>query len=190
MNTNSIFSSAVLAAGIVATGFALPASAADKMDGDARTGSATVKLQFVHAVQSTGAADPKHDAACKKQLSGVNSKYIGMKVKTDYSINTKTLMMSAKSMFPSPHSTQPLELTVNLNALGIAKTYAFGTFKPAELPEAYAVLFSISEKFTDPKSTFVVYGPKGQEYNCVISSAKATFKTAESSKFGIDKDAK
>lgn len=189
MNTNSILSSAVLATGVIAAGFALPAAAADQAGGDAHTGSATVKLQYVHAVRLNGSPDPKHDTACKKQLSDVNSKFAGMPVKTQYSVDPKTLTMSAESIFPSPHSTQPLELTAKLNALGIKGVYSFGAIKPNVLPEAYAVFFSISEKFTDAKSTFVVYGPKDQQYNCVISSAKAPFSTAESAKFGTD-DAK
>ena len=43
---------------------------------------------------------------------------MGMKVKTDYTINSSTMMMSAKSMFPSPDSMKPMELTVDLSALG------------------------------------------------------------------------
>ena len=39
---------------------------------------------------------------------------MGMKVKTDYTINSSTMMMSAKSMFPSPDSMKPMELTVDL----------------------------------------------------------------------------
>jgi len=184
MNSNSIFSSGVLAASVIAAGFSLPAAAADQAGGDAHTGSATVKLQYVHGVHQNGTIDPKHDAACKKQLSEVTSKFAGMPVKTDYSIDPKTLTMSAKSMFPSPVATQPLELTVNLNPLGIKGVYAFGAFHPAELPDAY-VLFSISEKFANPVSTFLIVNAK-KDYNCVISSTKAPFKTAESAKLGVD----
>lgn len=190
MNTNSILSSAVLAVGILATGLVQPVAAADKVGGDTHTGHAKLKLQYVHGVLQTGAPDPAHDAACKKQLSSSNSNYIGMMVATEYSIDPKSMMMSAKSTFPSPHSTSPLELTVPLSALGIAGSYSFGTFRPKELPQAYAVLFSVSEKYTAAKSTFVVFGPKDQTYNCVISSAKAPFKTHESAKFGMDESAK
>lgn len=180
MKTNSILSSAMLAAGVIATSFALPAAAA----GDAHTGTATVKLQYVHAVTQTGTPAPKHDAACKKQLSDPNSKFVGMPVKTDYSIDPKTLMMSAESMFPSPVATQPLELTVKMNPLGIKGVYSFGAFKPAELPNAY-VLFSISEKFTNPVSKFLIINAD-KDYNCVISSSKVPFKDADSAKLGMD----
>lgn len=181
MNTKSILSSAMLAAGIVATGFALPAAAATA---EPHTGKANVVLRYAHAVHQNGTADPKHDAVCKKELSSVNSKFVGMQVKTDYSVDTKTLMMSAESMFPSPVATQPLELTVKMNPLGIAGKYAFGAFRPAELKNSY-VLFSISEKFTNPVSSFLIIND-GKDYNCVISSTKAPFKTAESAKFGMD----
>lgn len=189
MNTNSILSSAVMAVGIIAASLA-PAAAEDKMGGDTHTGQATVKLQYVYGLLQTGSHDPAHDAACKKQLSSPNSRFVGMTVRTKYSIDTKTLMMSAISAFPSPHSTTPLELTVPLNALGIAGSYSFGSFRPKELPQAYAVLFSVNEKFTGAKSSFVIFGPKEQTYNCLISSAKGAFKNPESAKFGMDESAK
>lgn len=185
MKNNKLILSAVLAALGLATGLVQSAAAADK-PAEAHTGTATVKLEHVYAVKQTGSADPAHDAACKKQLSMPGSKYVGMPVKTKYSIDPKTLIMSATSSFPSPVATQPLELNVDLNALGIAGSYSFGAFRPSVLPGAYAVLFSTSLKYTDAKSTFVVFGPKDQEYNCVISSAKMPFKEAESAKFGVD----
>ncbi|MBZ0091324.1 MAG: hypothetical protein K8F27_03765 [Sulfuricellaceae bacterium] len=189
MNANRTFSSAVLAAGIIAVGLAQPAAAAEKK-GDTHSGHATVKLRYVYGLLQNGSADPAHDAACKKQLSSPNSRFVGMPVTTRYTVDTKTLMMSAKSTFPSPHSTQPLELTVPLNALGIAGSYSFGAFRPKELPQAYAVLFSIGEKFTGAKSSFVVFGPKDEAYNCLISSAKTAFKDPESAKFGVEESAK
>ncbi len=48
------------------------------------------------------------------------SKYIGMKIKTDHTINSFTMMMSAKSMFPAPNDKQPIELATDLTALGLA----------------------------------------------------------------------
>ncbi len=184
MNTNNILSTAVLAAGVIAAGFSLPSAAADQAGSDTHKGSATVKLQYVHGVHKNGTADPKHDAACKKQLSEITSKFVGMPVKTEYSIDPKTLKMSAESTFPSPVATQTLELTAQLNPLGIKGVYALGAFRPAALPDAY-VLFSVSEKFTGAKSTFMIINTK-QDYNCVISSAKAPFKTAESARLGVD----
>lgn len=92
-----------------------------------------------------------------------------MKVKTDYTINSSTMMMSAKSMFPSPDSMKPMELTVDLSALGLADVYAFGAFKPAALPQAY-IYFTIDKDFKNPVSTFMIIN-QGKQYNCVISSS-------------------
>ena len=186
MKSNKIISTAVLAFIGLTTGLVQSAAAADKPAGDTHTGTAKVKLEYVYALKQTGSADPAHDAACKKQLSMPESKYVGMPVTTKYSIDPKTLIMSATSSFPSPVSTQPLELNVDLNALGIAGSYSFGAFRPNVLPAAYSIMFSTSLKFTDAKSTFVIFGPKDQEYNCLISSAKMPFKAAESAKYGVD----
>lgn len=183
MQIKNVLSSAAFATVFIAAGFAQTAMAAEDAGNDAHKGTAKVKLQYVHAVQQNGSPAPAHDAACRHQLSSPNSKFVGMPVSTSYDIDTKTLMMSAESMFPSPHSMQPLEFTVNLNALGMKGVYAFGAFKPTEVSEVYAVLFSISEKFERPSSTFVVYGPKGGDYNCVISSAKDAAKHPEAGRF-------
>lgn len=183
MNSNKTIFSAVLVVFGMTTGLlSSTATAADEV----KWRTATVKLQHVYALQQNGSADPAHDAACKKQLSQPNSKYIGITVTTKYSVDPKTLMMSAKSAFPSPVSTQPLELNVDLSALGIANSYSFGSFRPAALPEASAILFSVNQKYGDAKSTFVIFGPKDQTYNCLISSAAKPFKTAESAKYGVD----
>lgn len=178
MNRTSLLS--IVATGVITAGLAFPAMA--KTNGDTHTGTAKVKLQYVYGLQQNGSPDPAHNAACKTQLA----RFLGMPVTTQYEINTKSLMMSAKSIFPSPVKTQPLELSVDLNALGLAGNYSFGTFRPSVLPEAYAVLFSISKKFTAPKSSFIFFGPKDQQYNCLISSAKNATKSPESAKFGLD----
>jgi hypothetical protein len=148
----------------------------------ANTGKVTHRLQFVHAVEN-GSPAPKFDAACNKQLATSPTRFVGMPVTSTYNINTKTLIMSATSSFPSPVPTQPLQLSVPLNALGIAGTYAFGVFRPAQVPSAYAVLFSIDTAFKQSKSTFVVFGPKNQGYDCVISSDRAIATSAEASRF-------
>lgn len=181
MKTNTIFSSAILAAGILAMGIALSASAADA----AHTGSVTLHLQYVHGVLKNGNADPAHDADCTKQLSDRNSQFVGMPVVTNYSIEPR--MMSAKSQFPSPQSDQQLELTVKMNPLGLLGIYSFGALRPAELPDSY-VLFSISEQFSNAVSTFLIINPD-LAYNCLISSSKTPFKNADSIKFGVDESA-
>ena len=99
-------------------------------------GTAKVELKTVHAVFQNGEHDPnpKDKEACEKQVSNPNSKYLGHTVSTTYSINPGTLIMSASSTLPSPHSIEPLELVIPLHPLGMQGEYAFGAFKPAELP--------------------------------------------------------
>ena len=169
--------------GIILTSVAAFSGAAYAADAQPTTGSAAVThehaageinnfivtLEHVHAVMENGSPAPQHDAACKKELSMPESKYMGMKVKTDYTINSSTMMLSAKSMFPSPDSMKPMELTVDLSALGLADVYAFGAFKPAALPQAY-IYFTIDKDFKNPVSTFMIIN-QGKQYNCVISSS-------------------
>lgn len=102
--------------GIILTSVAAFSGAAYAADAQPTTGNAEVMLEHVHAVMENGSPAPQHDAACQKELSMPESKYMGMKVKTDYTINSSTMMMSAKSMFPSPDSMKPMELTVDLCA--------------------------------------------------------------------------
>jgi hypothetical protein len=149
----------------------------------ANTGKVSHRLQFVHAVLENGSPAPNFDAACKKQLATSPTRFVGMPVTSTYDINSKTLLMSAVSSFPSPVPSQPLQLSVPLNPLGIAGTYAFGAFRPAQVPAAYAVMFSIDTAFQKSKSTFVIFGPKNQGYNCVISSERAIATSAEASRF-------
>ena len=94
---------------------------------------------------------------------------MGMSVTSEYSINPTSMMMSAKSILPSPHATQPLELTVSLSALGMSDVYAFGAFRPPELSDNY-VYFTIDKDYKNPVSVFLIIN-KTQKYNCVISSS-------------------
>ncbi|SQI32422.1 Uncharacterised protein [Serratia plymuthica] len=111
-------------AALVFSGMAQAADSAKTM-----TGKALVTLEHVHAVQENGSPAPEHDAACMKQLSKPESKYVGMKVTSEYTIDTTSMMMSAKSMLPSPNTLQPLEITVDLSPLGMAGVYAFGALQ-------------------------------------------------------------
>nr|WP_240345915.1 hypothetical protein [Pectobacterium brasiliense] len=111
----------------------------------AHTRKDQVELKHIHAVLQNGTPSPQHDAMCEKQLNMPESKYVGMQVTTEYNINTQSMMMSAKSMFPSPDSTQPMELTADLSALGLFGSYSFGAFKLSYLPNAY-ILFSLDKK--------------------------------------------
>jgi len=134
------------------------------------TGTAKVKLQSVVPVLQNGSPDtnPKDAAACKKQVSSPNSRYLGITVSSKYSINPDSLIMSASSSLPSPHATQPLELTIPLNPLGIEGEYAFGAFKPTALPNTY-VLFSVNKSYKNPQSSILVLN-QGQAFNCLVSS--------------------
>lgn len=169
----------LLPAAVIMTGLLTAAAPAAL----AKTGKVTNKLQFIHAVKKNGSPAPEFDAACKKQLSQPPTKFIGLPVTTTYGINPTTLKMSAVSSFPSPNPPNPMLLSVPLKPLGIAGTYAFGSFAPPQLPSAYAVLFSIDKSFVKSKSTFVIYGPKGKPYNCVISSDRMITTSAEASQF-------
>lgn len=183
---NKISKSLLLSLSIAALSFVAPVQADDKTatTAEPNTGSASVVLKHVKAVLPTGAPAPGQDAACTKQLSAVTSKYVGLTVKTKYSINTQTLIMSAQSSFASPVSTQPLQLTVPMHPLGLSSNYSFGAFRPAQLNNAY-VLFSISKQFTNPQSTFLVIN-QSLPYNCVISSNSQTLSSAESTRFDTD----
>ena len=177
----------------IMTGVILPTIAAITMVGMAHaadtkqpvTGKVQVTLDHVHAVQQNGSPAPQHDAACMKELSMPTSKYVGMKVTSEYTVNTSSMMMSAKSMLPSPMATQPLELTVDLSALGIEGVYAFGAFKPNVLPKDY-VYFTIGKDFKNPVSTFMIIN-EGKEYNCVISSSNKAMSKEERSHLMVKK---
>ena len=145
------------------------------------TGEVTLTLRYIHAVKKDGSLDSSHCAECEDEFS----KLIGTKVTTRYSINTETLIMEATSTF-SPSKLEPLEISVSLNALGLSGRYAFGSFRPPNFPAAYAVLFSIDLQFNDPTSTFVLFGPKGTDFNCVVSSSDDVVNSPEKEKFKVE----
>ena len=150
------------------------------------TGTAKLRLSHVFATLQTGQPDEKPEdmAACRKQVSAPDSRYLNVVVTTRYSVDAKSLMMSASSSLPSPHATQPLVLTIPLSALGIAGQYAFGAFRPAALPDDY-VLFSIGLDFKAAQSSVLVLN-EGKDYNCLVTSNPAPFKGGLSAKFGSD----
>jgi hypothetical protein len=149
-------------------------------------GKAAVRLTHVFATLQNGSPDTKPEdiAACRKQVSSPNSRYLDVTVTTQYSIDAQSMMMSASSSLPSPHATQPLQLTVKLSALGIAGQYAFGAFRPTVLPDTY-VLFSIGLDFKGAKSSVLVLN-EGKDYNCLVSSDSSPFKGGLSTKLGAD----
>jgi hypothetical protein len=154
----------LLACGVLAMAFAATVSAAPI------TGTAKVQLKFVSATLQNGQPDQKPEdvAACRKQVSSVNSRYLGITVNTHYSVDPKSLIMSASSMLPSPQATKPLMLTIKLAPLGIQGEYAFGAFRPAAMPDTY-VLYSMGLDFKSPQSSILVLN-KDKPYNCLVSS--------------------
>jgi hypothetical protein len=144
--------------------------AASSNDPALHTGTETVKLSYVQALSEAGTPMPTMDASCKQFASN----YVGMPVKTQYSIDTETLIMQAQSSFPSPQKTQPLELSVKLNALGIAGSYDFASYRPAVVPGLYAVIFNLNKDFTNAVSSMLLFGPEGLDYNCLVSSSADT----------------
>lgn len=150
------------------------------------TGTAKVKLTHVSATLQNGQPDTKPEdiAACKKQVSAPNAHYLGTTISTHYSVDPKTLIMSAFSKFPSPQGTKPVMLTIKLSPLGIAGEYAFGAFRPTELPDTY-VLFSMGTDFKGAKSSILVLN-EGKEYNCLVSSEAEPFSGGVSGKLGVE----
>jgi hypothetical protein len=150
------------------------------------TGVAKARLTHVFATLQNGQPDTKPEdiAACKKQVSSPNSRYLGITVSTHYSVDAQTMIMSAFSKLPSPHATKPVVLTIKLAPLGIAGEYAFGAFRPTELPDTY-VLYSMGTDFKNPKSSILVLN-EGKEFNCLVSSDASPFSGGVSAKLGAD----
>lgn len=150
------------------------------------TGTAKVRLTHVFATLQTGQPDqkPEDTAACRKQVSSPDSRYLGTTVNTRYSIDPHSLIMSASSSLPSPQATKPLILTIKLAPLGIEGQYAFGAFRPTALPNNY-VLFSLGIDFKGAKSSILVLNA-GKDYNCLITSDPSPFDGRLSEKFGAD----
>lgn len=149
-------------------------------------GKASVRLTHVFATLQTGSPDkkPEDTAACRKQVSAPGSRYLGITVTTQYSIDAQTMMMNAASSLPSPQATKPLLLTVKLSPLGIAGQYAFGAFRPTALPNNY-VLFSIGLDFKGAKSSVLVLN-EGKDYNCLVTSDPTPFNGGLSTKLGAE----
>jgi hypothetical protein len=149
-------------------------------------GKASVRLTHVFATLQTGQPDnkPEDNAACRKQVSAPDSRYLGITVTSQYSIDAQTMIMTASSSLPSPVATKPLQLTVKLAPLGLAGQYAFGAFRPPVLPNNY-VLFSIGLDFKGAKSSVLVLN-EGKDYNCLVTSDPSPFKSGLGEKLGAD----
>lgn len=143
-------------------------------------------LSNVFATLQTGQQDvnQQHVAACKQQVSLLGGRYLDTVVTTHYKINPQTKIMSAESSLPSPKATQPLTLNIPLHPLGVASSYSFGAFKPAQLPNTY-VLFSVDLQFKSPQSSILVLNAD-KPYNCLVSSNPNPFKGALQGKLGVE----
>lgn len=162
-------STAALAASIVAIGMFLPPAQAA---GPIHTGDVTLLLKTAKGLQKNGSPDPGKDAVCATQFA----KVLGQKVRSTYTINTQTLIMSAKSTL--------MGKTYALHPLGISGQYAFGLYmtpKPGPLP-LYGVLFSVSDQFASPVSNLIL--ELNADTNCLISSADNPLGGAERIRFG------
>ena len=150
------------------------------------TGTAKVRLTHVFATLQNGQVDQKPEdiAACRKQVSSPNSRYLGITVSTRYSVDPQSLIMSASSSLPSPVATKPIVLTIKLAPLGIAGEYAFGAFRPAALPDTY-VLYSMGTDFKGAKSSILVLN-EGKDYNCLVTSDPTPFNGGLGTKLGSD----
>jgi hypothetical protein len=169
-----------LACSVVALSYGGTASAAPVQ------GKASVRLTHVFATLQTGQPDKKPEdiAACRKQVSAPDSRYLDVTVTTQYSIDAQTMIMTASSSLPSPVATKPLQLTVKLAPLGIAGQYAFGAFRPPVLPNTY-VLFSTGLDFKGAKSSVLVLN-EGKDYNCLVTSDPTPFSGGLSDKLGAE----
>lgn len=174
------YRSALLACGVIAISFATAASAAPV------TGTVKLRLINVSATLQTGQPDKKPEdvAACRKQVSSITSRYLGMTVSTRYSVDPKSLIMSASSSMPSPVATKPVILTIPLAPLGIKDEYAFGAFRPSALPDTY-VLFSMGTDFKNAQSSILVLN-EGKAFNCLVSSSTTPFDGGLGTKLGSD----
>jgi hypothetical protein len=169
-----------LACSVIALSYGGAASAAPVQ------GKASARLTHVFATLQTGQPDkkPEDNAACRKQVSAPDSRYLGVTVTTQYSIDAQTMLMTATSSLPSPQATKPVQLSIKLSPLGLAGQYAFGAFRPPALPNNY-VLFSIGLDFKGAKSSVLVLN-EGKDYNCLVTSDPTPFNGGLSEKLGAE----
>lgn len=163
-------SPAGLAASLLVAGLSLflsPAQAA----GPVHTDKVTLKLGTVRGLQENGSAYPLKDKACAKRFANM----LGQEVITEYTIDSKTLIMTAQSTL--------LGKAYKLHPLGISGQYAFGQYMTPKPPlPIYGVLFSVNAKFAAPVSNVILQ--LDATTNCLISSADDPLGVAEHIRFG------
>jgi len=113
-------------------------------DGSDHEGRVTLTLRSINALNQSGSPDSAHDKDCRARFINL----IHQKVTTHYDIDTQTMIMSATSTFQ--------DKPYDLHALGINGKYAFAAFRPSSDLPLNAVLFDISNKFTEPSSSLTL----------------------------------
>ncbi|HEY0555730.1 MAG TPA: hypothetical protein VGG20_15860 [Thermoanaerobaculia bacterium] len=122
-------------------------------------GTANVKLSTAQAYQENGSSAPSKDAACKAKYKT----YMGAPVATTYTINPKTGIMTASSVFQNA--------TTQLFPMGLSGSYSFmSDGVPPELQKlgVMRVIFQLSKQFTAPKS--MIMFPLETGFNCVLTN--------------------
>lgn len=147
-----LFTTSVIAAGFVlgVPGLTLA---------EEKSGTETVELTRIFAVQNTGLRAPGMDAACKDKYGA----RLGSKVISKYDINTVSLIMTADS--------EVFSVPVELHPLGITGIYSFmsdGVGDKLEKEGVSRVIFSISTRFDDPESDIMMN--LDANYNCILSN--------------------
>ncbi len=146
-----------LTAAVIATGLlaALPGTSF----AEEKSGTETVELSRIFAVQNTGSRAPAMDAACKEKYGF----RLGSKVTSKYDINTISLIMTAES--------EVFSVPVQLHPLGISGIYAFmsdGVGDQLEKEGVERVIFSVSSQFDNPESDIMM--KLDESYNCILSN--------------------
>ncbi len=123
-----------------------------------RSGSETVELTHLFAVQNSGTGEPSKDEACKAK----HGSRLGSKITSKYSINTESLIMSAES--------EVFSVPVELHPMGITGIYAFMSDGVGGLEKegVERVIFSISAKFDNPDIDIMM--GLDENYNCILSN--------------------
>jgi hypothetical protein len=139
----------------LALGVAEPALA---KTGPAHQGMTKTRMAKLHSVTANGGHDVEKDRACFTKFNGL----LGDEAVAKYDIDPETLMMSAQVTFH--------DQSYDLEALGIAEVYAFGSFfnPPSQPLDAYGVIYSLSPKFANPQNEFILVLDDGTK--CALSN--------------------
>lgn len=146
-----------LTASIVTAAIALVFPAASFAE--EKSGTETVELNRIFAVQNTGSRAPDMDAACKERYGS----RLGSKITSKYDINTTTLIMTAES--------EVFSVPVQLHPMGITGVYAFmsdGVGDQLAKEGVERVIFTLSSEFDNPESDIMM--DLDENYNCILSN--------------------